>query len=223
MLDGSKMVGDEKNFSVLAGISALELVMSTPDSKFSQTAADVLADYIRTNIDNETRDTVGQRARIALEKGAEIGLTVDRKLNVDHRSKEFDQTIKPYNGFKSVSYFGGEISETEFEKIRKPDQTSFNATTLKSFTQFDITDRFTDCTFMFCSLKSVVMDDQESHRFSRCDFSSTHITLTNPIPREELVNMKEKFTQCTYRSDSPPTGDVLDDFLVYMEPIPSPP
>lgn len=218
MLDGAKMIGDAKDSSVVAGIAALELVIKTEDSQFSQTAMDVLADFIVEKINSEKRDTLVQQARASVEKGVILGLSSDRTISIDYSVSGYSQKLRAFNGFEQVHYLSGELSPSEFSMINDIEKCTFRNTQINSLKDLGVTNILTRCKFVNCSFSFIQMADQEGHVFSTCDLSNVEFTFSNPLPPEELQDIQDCYFNCFYFVDAPPFGNGINDILPYLEP-----
>ncbi|WP_332304688.1 hypothetical protein [Rhizobium sp. GR12] len=217
LLDGAKMLGEDKDSHVLAGISALQAVVVTPDSKFAPHAMDVLGDFIIENLANKTKPTALNAARLAVNHGARAGYITDRRIEIVSDDDDFPSL---YLGFKAVKYMGGWVSQAHIKSLDREYGVNFENV---KFDACDFTERLPkarNCEFLGCSFQTIGIVLIKNNVFDTCNFSGTKFTsLSENLPDNYKRSLKQLGEiNCFYDINNPPTGLGIDDWSVFLEP-----
>jgi hypothetical protein len=201
LVDGAKLLADDKITYVAAGMTALEMAMeaSIQTARASSktlviSAMNVFADYIIDNINSKAHAKTVERARVAMTRMDEFGYQAERTLYI--KGSDALKSTSIFAGFQFVIYRDVEITRHQTIAI-DVSKTSIENCTLK-LTKLAQIDEETLCFNVF--------------RF--VDFSSVNVISKGMgfTPETDPATFKH----CFYYRDSPPTGDGAHLILPYL-------
>ncbi|WP_333631684.1 hypothetical protein [Agrobacterium cavarae] len=218
MMDGAKMLGEEKDSHVLAGIAALQAVVATPDTKFATHSMDLLADFASENISTIEKSRSVNSARIALNTGAASGYCSSRRIEVTAAHEEEFHEV--YNGFARVKYMGGWIVEETYQSLQTFRTVEFESVKFEGCT-FTVPLRgFRRCEFQECKFSEVGLTLIRANSFENCDFTRTKFTKLsrsrdlNQAQKKEIAKLKT--LGCFYNASNPPTGLGITNWAQFL-------
>lgn len=216
LMDGAKMLGEEKDSHVLAGISALQAVVVTPKSKFAPHAMDVLGDFVIEHLASQNKPRALNAARIAVSQGARSGYFSDRKIEVITEDEDIPSV---YSGFEIVTYRGGWILQEHIDGIIAGHRVNFDNVQFDHCVFKEKLPGIKACEFLGCNFEKIAVTTIKNNKFDSCDFSGTKFTsFSKGFPRgyrEHLSKLKEM--KCFFDPANPPSGLGVEDWSVFLE------
>lgn len=158
---------------VAAGIAILRSVSAGKTGLFAVEAMNLLADYCQDEFKRNRRSVLFESALDALKSGNRAGRCSDRR--VGFRIRRDEAIGRLISGVRGATYDGGEAAPWDSVDLMNADAKvyQFQNAKISFFKAVDIDRRFTKCTFIRCTVKSI--DDQfiYDNGFRACDFSGT--------------------------------------------------
>lgn len=118
LVEGTKLVSDKEinQPNMLAGIAALEAVVTAPNNRFATHAMDILVGLVQENYNKPDMDKIFNAAQIAMGKGAILGryASVDLILRTARNRWGFADVV---NGARTVLYINVEFRPRDFDEI----------------------------------------------------------------------------------------------------------
>ena len=190
LIDGAKLLGDEKESHVLAGVAALQAIVSSPKTAFASHAMDILADLVKSMADQDDREQVVEAARNALNQGAKRDYVANRSITIDISRRLVFPAI---NGVRLVTYTGGFVGKYDLDEIEGTEHIRFRDVTFHDCT---ITEAFRGsikCTFVECRIEYFNGSMVDRNTFRLCNFSGAEYVggdpfRWNPDLAEKLLN-----------------------------------
>lgn len=223
LMDGTKLLGEEKDSHVLAGVAALEAVVLSPKAVFSAQAMNILADLIEAVYKDSTKAKIMTAAVQAINNGAALERRSDRVLRLDYDGiTPNDASI--INGVKALHLKNASIGYYQFEKIIDAKRLSFENCELEECTVYDNHNRFKKCSFMGASIKTMNTRFLSSNRFDDCDFSGARFFGQGPVTATKhahpFAHLREN--RNFFHAENPISGGsriTWPDYLQCIEPI----
>lgn len=193
LMDGTKLLSDEKESHVLAGIAALQAVASSENNKFSTTAMDILVDIIANTHTEEHKEFVYRAARGGVAAGARVG-------NKSTRSLEFDMeklntfVVPKIKGVRKITVRNGSISPLSYKFLTEIRFFDLQNVTVQRATIGREARHKRGCTFQRCKISSFSISFISSNKFISCDFSGADFTSNLPIGKfvkDDFISLKE--------------------------------
>ncbi|UXT43231.1 hypothetical protein FY137_18350 [Agrobacterium tumefaciens] len=221
MMDGAKMLGEEKDSHVLAGIAALQAVVATPNTKFATHSMDLLADYTSENIAKDQTSRAVNSARIALNVGAESGYVSNRRIEV--KAALPDDLHEIFNGFTRAKYVGGWITNDVYRQLKNLRNFEFDAVKFDDCTFSETLRGMRGCEFNECKFVTIGLGHIKGNSFDRSDFSGAKFTklgrtsLLSKAQEKELAKLKQ--SGCFFDENNPPTGLGISDWSLFLNVV----
>lgn len=218
MMDGAKLLDEDKDSHVLAGIAALQAVVVTPSTKFSTHAMDVLADFIIERMADTSKVRTSDAARKALNMGATAGMISSRTVEV--KALDPEDTHENYNGFRRIRYSSGWITSEIYESLMNIKNVSFIDVKIDECTLKEKLGSFDKCEFFGCRFETIRLTQIKRNSFHDCDFSGTKFTTFSKVGKisqrdvPKLVALKNN--NCFFKTANPPTGLDIQNWQDYL-------
>jgi hypothetical protein len=204
LIDGTKLIGEPNDINVIAGIAALQAVVTSPRGSFAVPAMDLLADKIFSTDINVQWKIYSASVR-ALNAGATTGYRSSNNLSlISSDSPESESIWLGLRGVPQVSFTGGYFIGKEFGVLDPDTQYRFNKTTFDGceINQMERR-RFMHCVFRTCRIRVASYGLINSGALENCDLSG--LRLVSPLSNKG-INIARKIAKGRnwYYSDDPP-------------------
>jgi len=210
LMEGTKLLGDDKESHILAGIAALQAVVTSPKETYAPHAMDILADLVEATYNSPLKQKVFGACRDALERGADQGRQSSRYLKISFEGDEPQDTVA-INGVRILEYQNARIDEYEYGRFREPKRVRFRKCELE---YCEVTPQgsrmFDNCRFFNCDISAMSFTFIKRNDFERCDFSGAKYTGGPPPRSSEETLAKLLKTDNYYEADNPPIGRRID-------------
>ncbi|OWV68085.1 hypothetical protein ATY76_14360 [Rhizobium sp. R339] len=222
LLDGAKLITEtEKLPQLIAGVTALEIVIKDERRRYSVEAVDLLVDVLTETYGSKglarSRRAVLAALRIAEDKGVN-----SRVQGMFKRDKATIVNRGEWDFIPAVSrlfFEGGTISTREYARMAGRIVRLTNVVVSGANVDFRKT-TMKECIFDMCTISEISAGDLRAHKFQFCDFTNATIGLGGGTLRD--IKLKEGFN--LYRDGHPPrdeTGNSLADFFWKEEELPN--
>lgn len=223
LMDGTKLLGEEKDSHVLAGVAALEAVVVSPKAVFSAQAMNILADLIEAVYKDASKTKVVTAAVQAINNGAALDRRSDRVLRLDYDGV-IPNNAPIVNGVKVLHLKNATVGYFELQKIRDAKRLIFDNCELEDYTVDGNHNRIKKCGLFQASIKTMNTRFLANNRFENCDFSGAKFM--GPIPAKPEgkphpfahLGRNENY----FRAEDPISGGshvVWAEYLQCIEPI----
>lgn len=225
LMDGTKLLGDEKESHVLAGVAALQAVVTSARPTFAPHAMDILADLVQATHADSTKRKVFKAAKDAINSGAIKGHKAQRSLRLDFSNLEFSDGVA-INGVNFIRYFGATFYREQFERFTNVaavrfENCRFEECVLPASMTFS-----RGCTFDGCAVTKFTTTMVKLNTFEDCDFSGATYSGSPWRPSRSTSRehplVKLKGGRNIYRAEEPIQSQVTVDWssiLHQIEPI----
>jgi hypothetical protein len=222
LMDGTKLLGEEKESHVLAGIAALQAVVVSPRDTFAPQAMDILVDVISQTYKDDGRSKVFDAARRAVNNGASAGRASTRRLTLEYDDAS-DKEIQAINGVDHLIYKGASVYSVEYNRLSDRKFVSFVACTIEDVTIDGNHRNFRDCTISSARILTMSASFLTQNRISDSDFSGARYSGSHPRAIRDkphpFDNLKDQGN--SYEAENPPTGRVRwENYLIRIDPMP---
>lgn len=223
LMDGTKLLGEEKDSHVLAGVAALEAVVVSPKAVFSAQAMNILADLVEAVYKDVTKAKVMSAAVQAINNGAALDRRSDRVLRLDYHGV-VPNNAPIVNGVKVLHLKNATVGYFELEKIRDAKRLFFENCELEEYTVDGNHNRIKKCSLFQASIKTMNTRFLTSNRFEDCDFSGARFLGQGPA---KPADKPHPFTHLGitgnyFRAEEPIIGGthvVWAEYLQCIQPI----
>jgi hypothetical protein len=179
LMDGAKLLGDEKESHVLAGVAALQAVVTSTRATFAPHAMDILADLIQaTHADYEKRK-VFNAAKQALNNGAARGQRAQRSLSIDFSGLKIPNGVA-INGVSFIHYVDATFYDDQFQLFADISAVHFKGCLFEECTLPAEMTVSRDCTFDNCKITKFTTSMVKNNTFDDCDFSGAIYSGSSP-------------------------------------------
>lgn len=180
MMDGTKLLGEEKEAYRLAGIAALATVAISKHDDFASHCMNMLADQINLSVGDREQANIYRAAKAALENGHAKGRKAKRQIKIDH-SKSV-KNVEIIVGSESVSYINAQFNKSDMNLINNLSEEtnihmSFTAIIGATIYKKNIT--YNKCTFENCEVFYTNKRTIEANDYAYCDFTDATLELGN--------------------------------------------
>ncbi|ULJ73619.1 pentapeptide repeat-containing protein [Rhizobium gallicum] len=203
LIDGTKLVGEANDHHVMAGIAALQAVVTSPRGTFAVPGMDILADKIKST-DITMQWSTYKAAVRALNGGAAMGYKASNALTLtSSETPEGESLWLAINGLPMVSFIGGYFSPPEYSAISREAECRFSKTTFENCKIDQIEGRrFMHCVFRSCQIRAATWGMLASGQSTGCDFSGLRVSSSEA--KWERVVIKVRNRGNWYYADDPP-------------------
>jgi len=170
LMDGTKLIGEDKETHVLAGVAALSAVISSPKGTFAPQAMDILGGLVKATYNLPEKRDLFDAAKAALDLGVELKRYGTRDLTIDVSDLP-DKNGVAINGLRSIRYVGARFKRWQFDQFKKFTAVRFSSCRFTGIEDVKIDMRQTNCTFDRCSIKSFTELTVSYNEFEDCNFS----------------------------------------------------
>ncbi|MDM9628533.1 hypothetical protein QTL95_21785 [Rhizobium sp. S152] len=170
LMDGTKLLGEDKPSHVLSGVAALQAVVVSPKGAFASQAMDILVDLIEETYEPREKAKVFDAAREAVGVGARGGKSSSRNLRLifSGEKKRYAYGIR---GVRSLFYKNAYIDDVQFPIIAEVGQYRFEESHLEEVAVEKGSRRFKGCHFTGCDIRELSHMFLRNNTFESCDFS----------------------------------------------------
>jgi hypothetical protein len=228
LIDGTKLVTDKDEIeeTVLAGIVALETVITAPNGRFASQAMDILGGTIQHWF-NFYPDTVLRASIRAVDSGVALGRYSKRRINVSAKKPDGsinnNQRLVAINGFAHVKYVGGVFLDEEYSRFKDLDKVSFSRVEFDACNSI-LSSYYLGCVFLNCKFSEYQCGKIWQDDVKNCDFSGARTVNPNKpnavFTEDQLEILRNRGNY--YYSDNPPEpypGIVWSDYLEARDPL----
>ncbi|WDZ75472.1 hypothetical protein PWG15_12680 [Ensifer adhaerens] len=170
LMDGTTLIGEDKETHILAGVAALSAVVSSPKGTFAPQAMDILGGVVRSTYNLADKRDLFEAAKSAMDLGVELKRYGTRDLVIDVSGVQ-DKNGVAINGLRSIKYVGARFRRWQFEQFKKPSSVQFNSCRFTDIREVKVDIRQSGCTFVRCKIKSFTELTISYNEFEDCDFS----------------------------------------------------
>ncbi|MBY5484416.1 hypothetical protein E0H36_08480 [Rhizobium leguminosarum bv. viciae] len=188
LMDGTKLLGEDRASHVLAGVAALQAVVASPKGAFASEAMDILVDLIEATYTDDGKSKIFDAAREAVNRGADAGRTSSRSLKLAYSigKKTFSYAVK---GVKKLQYKYAYLDYTEFPHVADLGQVTFEACLIEEGRVVGAHVRFKRCEFDGCQIKDVSLPFLANNTFTNCDFSGATFIFVRPLRKNAQTSL----------------------------------
>lgn len=218
LMDGTKLLGDPSEAHVLAGVAALQAVVTSPRGSFAPHAMDILADLVGATYNVPEKYNVYSAARNALERGAELDRMAARNITIDLTNAD-DKYADVINGVRLITYVGATVDEFQLSRFRNTKKVRLQKCLVEEVEVRHNAFRFEECKFDNCAILSMTVRFVSQNEFDSCDFSGARIAGPLQLSRggsspDPLTKLKKNGNY--YFSDAPPVHRREIDWSKYL-------
>lgn len=198
LVDGTKLLGEDREPMRLAGVSALQAVVVSTNKRMAQQAMNIIASQLTSEEPIKTTTQFHRMSALALNAGAQAGLRASSDIHFKGES-EFTNWVA-VNGAKLVVYWSGAFHKETFD-FTDLENAYFLDTTFNYCGPIKASDSFgKGCYFEGCSITSVNARMIERCSFVTCDFSNADFI--GAFDEQHLGMLKA--SGCYYLTGQPP-------------------
>ncbi|MGO8323700.1 hypothetical protein ACC811_02315 [Rhizobium ruizarguesonis] len=220
LMDGTKLLGDPKESHVLAGVAALQAVVTSPRGAFASQAMDILVDLVEATYNDSAKNKVFGAAREAVNLGAKTGRMSTRTLllTYDPKDKPWVQAI---NGVTMLIYQNATIEDMEYAQFSDFRAVRFENCVMEGVKVDGNHRSFKGCDMQSCKIMTMTSTFLIRNQFDGCDFSGASFTGSRPpwkkgtpYPLERLLGRGNWFEE-----ENPITGGESIKWDAFIEKI----
>ncbi|TBZ98260.1 hypothetical protein E0H56_03900 [Rhizobium leguminosarum bv. viciae] len=191
LMDGTKLLGDEKEFHVLAGVAALQAVVTSPRGAFASQAMDILVDLVERTYNQKDDSKVYDAAREAVNLGAAAGRKSSRRLRLayDEGDQYFTDAI---NGVELLTYRNAIIRDDVYSAFADLERVRFQKSLIEEAVIDGNHRHFRDCDLQACNIKTMNATFLTRNTFENCDFSGAKYTAPRPAQKKGAPHPLER-------------------------------
>ncbi|MGR8925048.1 hypothetical protein ACU8MB_15030 [Rhizobium leguminosarum] len=224
LMDGTKLLGEERESHVLAGVAALQAVVTSPRGAFSSQAMDILADLVEATYSDLAKAKIFDAAREAVNLGAAAGRMSTRTLRLTFADGN-KRWVYAINGVARVTYQSAEIDDMEYVRFVDLNRVRFEGCEFTGVTVDGNHRNFVDCILSSCEIRTMTSGFLIKNAFDNCDFSGARFTGPRPVRKKDRPhpwqNLRDRGNW--FRQENPIIGDariVWEDFFEQVVPMP---
>ena len=224
LMDGTKLLGEPRESHVLAGVAALQAVVTSPRGAFSPQAMDILADLVEVTYTDHAKVKIFDAAREAVNLGAAGGRMSTRMLRLTYAGVD-NRWVYAINGVARVTYVSAEIDDMEYLRFADLSRVRFEGCEFTGVIVDGNHRNFVDCTLSSCEIRTMASGFLMKNAFDNCDFSGAKFTGSRPVPKKDRPhpwqNLRDRGNW--FKQENPIISDariVWEDFLDEVAPLP---
>jgi hypothetical protein len=179
LMDGTKLLGDDKESHVLAGVAALQAVVTSARPTFAPHAMDILADLLEATHADIAKRKVFNAAKDAINSGAAKGHRAQRSLRVDFSALDAFYGVA-INGVNFIRYVGATFYSDQFDIFEDVTRVRFENCTFEECKLPEDMLLSRNCAFEGCTIAKFSSNMVSRNSFSACDFSGAQYSGSPP-------------------------------------------
>ena len=170
LMDGTKLLGEDRESHVLAGVAALQAVVTSPRGAFAPQAMDILVDLVQRTYKETDKAKIFDAAREAVNLGAAAGRASTRTLILAYDDDEhyFSHAV---NGVRLLVYRHAYIDYTEYPRFTDLSHVRFENCLIEEAEIRGNHRNFKNCELQACIIKTMNSLFLGRNSFADCNFS----------------------------------------------------